>query len=280
MKIKLSPHLLLLIAILLVIGIGTLFGEIYVTSNGQFFLFSGTFNPSWSAGTVTDGHLACFTASLTVANCTAGPTQAAGNAIGVFDAGTGTGTVVQYGIHTVTLDNTQNVTAGDIICQSQTSNGTGHDNGIFPCTAGSTVGMVQQTATSVSSASTLLSFNGPGLQIGLPDDATGLTANHTSLYLSNYVGFAEIKYFMFQSANCASGSYSISLAATWTDPSSTSRTANAGTLVISTSQSATAGYMSGTIPIYTSAAAIQTQTTVSGSCTSGTYDFHARVYAR
>jgi hypothetical protein len=105
---------------------------------------------SFTAGTVTSGNLACFTASNTVGNCTSFPPN---NFLGVFY--NGTGGVQSQGLVTVNLDATVNVTFGDIVCASSAS-AKGHDNGSTACANGEWVGIVETTATSVSAATVFL----------------------------------------------------------------------------------------------------------------------------
>lgn len=114
---------------------------------------SGGSGLSLGSGTGTTGHLACVTASNTQGNCTGLP---ANNVLGVFISTTAYSAT---GLVSVTLDTTQNVTFGDILCVSSTSAGTAHDNGTFACTLGEWVGIVTTTASSVSSATTSVRLN-------------------------------------------------------------------------------------------------------------------------
>jgi hypothetical protein len=103
-----------------------------------------------SNGTITSGKLACLTSSNTMGNCTG---TAPNNFIGVFNSST---TYVASGIVSVSIDATQNVTFGDILCASATSAGFAHDNGSNACTNGEWVGVVTTTASSVSSVTASL----------------------------------------------------------------------------------------------------------------------------
>lgn len=105
-----------------------------------------------STGTVTSGHLACYTASNTIGNCTGTPSN---NILGVF---TSSSTWIASGEQSVVLDATVNVTVGDILCVSATSAGTAHDNGSGACTTGEWVGIVKTTASSVSSATAFVAL--------------------------------------------------------------------------------------------------------------------------
>jgi hypothetical protein len=105
-----------------------------------------------TAGTITSGHLACYTASNTIGNCTGTPSN---NIIGVFNSST---TWIASGETTVTLDATVSVTFGDILCASSTVAGDSHDNGSTPCTNGEWVGIVKTTAASVSSATAFIAL--------------------------------------------------------------------------------------------------------------------------
>jgi fibronectin-binding autotransporter adhesin len=97
-----------------------------------------------TAGTITSGRIACYTASNTVGNCTA-----LGSTLGVFNSST---TWIASGETSITLDATVSVTFGDNICQSPTVQSEGHDNGTTACTTGLGIGIVKTTAASVSSA--------------------------------------------------------------------------------------------------------------------------------
>ena len=105
---------------------------------------------AFSTGTITLGDLATFTASNTVGNATA-----VGSFIGVFSVTTGY--ISTMGKVTVNLDSTVTVTHGDVICQSGSSPALGHDNASAACPSGLTVGYVATDATSVASATVLLS---------------------------------------------------------------------------------------------------------------------------
>ena len=98
-----------------------------------------------TAGTITSGHLACYTASNTIGNCTGIPSN---NFIGVFNSST---TWIASGEVSVTLDGTVNVTFGDNLCASSSA-GVAHDNGAVACATGEGVAVVKTTASSVSSA--------------------------------------------------------------------------------------------------------------------------------
>jgi hypothetical protein len=111
-----------------------------------------TTNNSFTLGTVTANDLACFTASNTVGNCTGLPSN---NVLGVF-ADTSGNITMTGNVATVALDATGNVAFGDILCGSSTSASVAHDNGTVVCTPGNWVGIVQTTASSVSSATAFL----------------------------------------------------------------------------------------------------------------------------
>jgi len=96
-----------------------------------------------TAGTITSGHLACYTASNTIGNCVGTPSN---NILGIFNSSS---TWVATGETSVVIDATQNVTFGDILCASSTA-GLAHDNGSVSCTTGEGVGVVKTTASSVS----------------------------------------------------------------------------------------------------------------------------------
>lgn len=98
-----------------------------------------------TAGTVTSGHLACYTASNTIGNCTGTPSN---NVIGVFNSST---TWIASGEVSVTLDATVSVTFGDNVCVSSSA-GLSHDNGVTACPTGQGIGVVKTTAASVTSA--------------------------------------------------------------------------------------------------------------------------------
>jgi hypothetical protein len=98
-----------------------------------------------TAGTITAGHLACYTSSSVIGNCTGTPSN---NFVGVFNSST---TWIASGETTVTLDATINVTFGDNLCASSSA-GLAHDNGATACATGEGVGVVKATASSVSSA--------------------------------------------------------------------------------------------------------------------------------
>jgi hypothetical protein len=102
-------------------------------------------------GTITIGKLACMTASNTIGNCTGTPSN---NFVGVFT--TTDGFYSQLGSVPVTLDTSTSVAYGDILCASSTSAGTAHDNGSTACTVGQWVGIIQTTASSVTTAQALL----------------------------------------------------------------------------------------------------------------------------
>ena len=104
------------------------------------------------SGTGTANKLACVTSSNTQANCTALPPN---NVLGVFNT---TSTYITTGIVSVTIDATQNVTFGDIICNSSVTAAEGHDNGVNACSPGQMIGIVTTTASSVSAATTSLRF--------------------------------------------------------------------------------------------------------------------------
>lgn len=106
-----------------------------------------------SLGTVTSGHLACLTGSNTMGNCTALPPN---NIVGVFVSSTA---YQSTGITSVSLDATQNVVFGDLLCASATGASLAHDNGSTPCTLGEYVGVVTTSASSVSSATASLRLN-------------------------------------------------------------------------------------------------------------------------
>ena len=112
-------------------------------SQGQATGFTDT------AGTITSGHLACYTSSNTIGNCTGTPSN---NFLGVFNSST---TWISSGEVSVTLDGSVNVTAGDILCASSTA-GESHDNGSTSCATGEWVGIVKTTASSVSSATAFI----------------------------------------------------------------------------------------------------------------------------
>jgi hypothetical protein len=119
--------------------------------NGQGSANAGTgFTPT-TAGTITAGKLACYTASNTVGNCTGTPSV---NIIGVFNSST---TWIASGEASITLDGTVNVTAGDLLCASSTA-GVSHDNGLVACATGEWVGVVKTTASSVSSATAFIAL--------------------------------------------------------------------------------------------------------------------------
>lgn len=103
-----------------------------------------------SPGTVTSGHLACYTSSGVVGNCTS-----LSGVLGVFLGGT---TWTSSGEATVTLETTTTVTFGDNLCVSSTSFGTVHDNGTIACTTGLGVGIVKTTAVSVTSATAFIAL--------------------------------------------------------------------------------------------------------------------------
>lgn len=111
------------------------------------------FDASATLGTITASHLACFTASNTIGNCTGTPS---GNVIGVF-AGTA-GYFIQTGKATVALDATVSVTFGDNLCASAISANTAHDNGATVCPLGTKIGVVETTASSVSTATAVLNL--------------------------------------------------------------------------------------------------------------------------
>jgi len=122
-----------------------------VTGSNYTCAINAGFSEAYTLGTVTAGDLACFTASDTVGNCGANPTAI----LGVFSDASGA-IAVGGTTATVALDATQNVTFNDIVCVSSTTNSVGHDNGSTPCTNAQWVGIVQHTASSVSSATVLL----------------------------------------------------------------------------------------------------------------------------
>jgi hypothetical protein len=113
-----------------------------VNGNGSQATVTGF---SDTAGTITSGHLACYTASNTTGNCTGTPSN---NFIGVFNSST---TWIASGEVSVTLDGTVNVTFGDNLCASSSA-GLAHDNGAVACATGEGVGVVKTTASGVSSA--------------------------------------------------------------------------------------------------------------------------------
>lgn len=130
-------------------GDSTLTANLPLIGNGTSAVANG-FTPT-SSGTITSGHLACYTASNTVGNCTGLPSN---NVIGVFNSSS---TWVDSGEVSVALDATVNVTFGDILCVSAGTAGTAHDNGTTSCTTGEWVGIVKTTASSVSSATAFIS---------------------------------------------------------------------------------------------------------------------------
>jgi hypothetical protein len=105
--------------------------------------FTGT------AGTITNGHLACYTATSTIGNCTGTP---ANNILGVFNS---SATWIASGETSVILDATVNVTFGDILCSSSSA-GLVHDNGATSCATGEGVGVVKTTASSVTTATAFI----------------------------------------------------------------------------------------------------------------------------
>jgi hypothetical protein len=118
-----------------------------IIGNGTSALTQGF---ALGSGTGTAGHLACATGSNTQGNCTATPP---GNVLGVFNA---SGTFLSVGIVSVVIDSTQNVTAGDILCNSSSTAGEAHDNGSTSCATGQWVGIVTTTASSVSTVTASL----------------------------------------------------------------------------------------------------------------------------
>ena len=111
-------------------------------SQGQATGFTNT------AGTVTSGDLAAYTASGQVGNCTSLPCNPI---IGVFNSSTPP-TWIASGETAVNLDATVNVAYNDILCASATVAGTAHDNGSIACTTGEWVGIVKTTAPGVTFA--------------------------------------------------------------------------------------------------------------------------------
>lgn len=135
-------------------GTGMVIGRVLSTNGagGTFTLdlFPAEINinrnvSSLGSGAGTAGFLACVTASNTMGNCTGTPPV---TFLGVFLPGGVT--YANSGIATVTIDATQNVTFGDILCASSIAS-KAHDNGSVACANGQWVGQVTTTATSVSS---------------------------------------------------------------------------------------------------------------------------------
>jgi hypothetical protein len=119
-----------------------------VNGNGSQTTVTGF---SDTAGTITSGHLACYTATNQIGNCTGTPSN---NIIGVFNSST---TWIASGETSVTLDATVNVTFGDILCASSSA-GVAHDNAGVSCTSGEWVGIVKTTASSVSAATAFVAL--------------------------------------------------------------------------------------------------------------------------
>ena len=87
-------------------------------------------------------------------------------------------------------------------------------------------------------------------------------------------GTYRLTYYLDQNGTCTSGSNAVSLTFNWTDGSN-ARALTTASLNLGSTQS-TAGYLSGTLPIYVGSGNVTTSSTVSGSCASGgsSFDFH------
>lgn len=96
-------------------------------------------------GTSTIGHIASYTASNVIGNCTTLPCS---NPVGIFISA---GVWTNSGETTATLDTTQTVAFGDYVCVSATIASDVHDNGSTPCT-GIQMGFVKTSGTSVTTA--------------------------------------------------------------------------------------------------------------------------------
>lgn len=118
--------------------------------NGTGSSAQAGFAPGTTSG--TSGHAACPTSTSTIGNCTALPPV---NPIGAFNA---SGTFINSGLLTITIDATQNVTVGDVICYSSSTAGLFHDNGSMSCPLGLGAGIVFTTASSTSTPSVFLAL--------------------------------------------------------------------------------------------------------------------------
>jgi hypothetical protein len=87
-------------------------------------------------------------------------------------------------------------------------------------------------------------------------------------------GAYRLTYYVDQNGTCTSGSNSVSLTFNWTDGSN-ARVLTTGNLNLGSAQT-TAGYLSGTLPVYVGSGNVTYSSSVVGSCTSGTssYDAH------
>jgi hypothetical protein len=120
-----------------------------------------------------------------------------------------------------------------------------------------------------------LSPDGPPAT-GWVSNATAQSASQSAVTLATAptAGSYRLTYYMDANGTCTTGSDSVSLTFNWTDGTN-ARVLATSSLNLGSTQS-TAGYSSGTLPIYVGSNNVTYSSTVSGSCTTGTssYDIH------
>jgi len=111
---------------------------------------------------------------------------------------------------------------------------------------------------------------------GWVSNVTAQSSSQTSVTLASPgAGQYMLNYYADQNGTCTTGANSVSFTFNWTDGGN-ARAITAGSLTLGSTQSASAGYLSGLLPIYAASGPVTYTSTVSGSCSSGTssYDMH------
>jgi hypothetical protein len=111
---------------------------------------------------------------------------------------------------------------------------------------------------------------------GWVSNATAQSASQAAATLAAAptAGSYRLTYYLDENGTCTTGSNSVTLTFNWTDGTNARVLATSG-LNLGSTQS-TAGYSSGTLPIYVGSGNVTYSSTVAGSCTTGTstYDVH------
>ena len=107
-------------------------------------------------------------------------------------------------------------------------------------------------------------------------DVTAQSTSQSTVTLATpSAGGYRLNYYATQNATCTTGSNSVSFTFNWTDAHN-ARSLTTGSMTLSSTQSATTGYLSGLFPLSVGSGSVTYTSTVSGTCATGTssYDVH------
>jgi hypothetical protein len=122
----------------------------------------------------------------------------------------------------------------------------------------------------------LLSPDGSPSTSGV-SEISGQSASQTAVTLAAPgPGLYVLNFYAHQNGTCATGANAVSFTFNWSDGSNP-RALTTGGLQLGATQSATAGYLSGLMPIYVGSGVVTYTSAILGSCESGTSSYNLHV---